>query len=180
MALLIFYGIVLLLLFATVATGGWAFYTIRFRGRVPLVETPVAELRELAHLLVLSPSDMVVDCGSATGSALFALCSGGSRGVGYETLLLPVWLARLKAHFRRLPVQFVRSSCLKSDLRRATVIYAYLLPHLLEPLWRYAQATAPPGTRFITRTFSLAHEAPIARYHIGRGQYYIYAILQKS
>jgi hypothetical protein len=180
MGLLIFDVLVLLVVCAVLSIGAWAFYTIRFRGRVPVVATPAAELRELAQVLKLSSADVVVDCGSGNGSAVMALCSQGSRGVGYETLLFPLLLARLKAHLRRLPIQFVRQSCLEANLSSATIIYAYLLPSLLEPLWRHAQATAPPGTCFITRTFPLATATPIAQHTLGRGRYYIYAILEKS
>ncbi len=162
-----------LLLPAAVAAGLWLavpawIYLAAFLGlllvfwnsagdRVPLFLTNPKTWAELARLLPEKEGFGFIDLGSGLGGTLADLARRRPDGrfTGIETAPIPYVLSKLR--ICGLPnASLRRSNIWDEDLSRYDVVYCFLSPAPMPALYRKARAEMPPGTLFISNSFTVA------------------------
>ncbi|MFM8532388.1 MAG: SAM-dependent methyltransferase [Acidimicrobiia bacterium] len=116
----------------------------------------------LLRLANVGPADVVYDLGSGDGRIpIIAAQEYGARGVGIE--IDPALIATAKQIAAEAEVghrvSFITGDLFEADLRKATVVTAYLSTTImkrLEPTLR----SLPPGTRIVSHQFTIPGWAP--------------------
>jgi len=158
---LLFLPIVLLLAQQPVAPmwyfGGFAIlallYWSTFRTRVPLYLSSREACRELLQLIP-NEGAQVLDLGCGFGGvvARTARACPSARVTGLELAPVPSLVAWLR--LRTLPnAQAVHADFWKHDLARYDVVYAFLSPVAMAPLWHKARSQMKPGSLLVSNSF---------------------------
>ncbi len=124
----------------------------------PYVPTPQVVVDRMLELAEVRRDDVVFDLGSGDGRLVITAARRyGARGVGVEREGRLVELARAAAETARVRdlTSFTQGDLFETDLRKATVVTLYLLPHLLEKLLPKLSAELAPGARIVAHDYSL-------------------------
>lgn len=124
----------------------------------PYVPTPQMVVDRMLELAEVGRDDVVFDLGSGDGRLVITAARRyGARGMGVEREGRLVELARAAAEKARVRdlTSFVQGDLFEADLRKATVVTLYLLPHLLEKLLPKLSAELSPGARIVAHDYSL-------------------------
>jgi SAM-dependent methyltransferase len=129
--------------------------------RVPLYHASRDTWGKLADLLQGQPNLRFVDLGCGFGGPVAHLARARPDGlfVGVEASPL-TWLV---AWLRCLPQRNAHirlGSIWRTDLADFDVVYAFLSPVPMSALWAKARREMRPGSRFISHSFEVPHEAP--------------------
>lgn len=133
------------------------------RPDIGFIPTPADAVAAMLELAELTREDHVYDLGCGDGRLLIrAAIDYGVTGTGIdldETLLS---LARTQA--QRAGVEgrltFYQGNLFESDIRRASVVFLYLLPHLNLRLRPRLLTQLKPGARIISHQFDMGDWAP--------------------
>ena len=123
-------------------------------------ETPLTTLEEIAHQCQITAQDHVFELGSGRGRGCFWLnCFVGCQVVGVD--FLPTFIQRaqrVKEKYQIKRVDFRQENFLHTHFNGVTVVYLFgtLLdePFLRKLVKRFSKL--PPGTKFITVSYSLS------------------------
>jgi len=124
----------------------------------PYVPTPDTVVERMLELAAVGAQDTVYDLGSGDGRLVIeAARRYGARGVGVEREARLVDMARAAAASARVAhrVSFQQGDLFDTDLRGATVVTLYLLPHLLERLVPKLRAELAAGARIVSHDYPL-------------------------
>lgn len=126
------------------------------RTHVPFVPTTVTDIVQIAERLRLGPADVFVDLGSGDGRVIFQIEKLTRAKVrGYELTLWTHLLAKLKKMLRSSKAELVLGNFFKGNLKDATVVYCYLYPPLMKSVGEKILENCKPGTRVVSRDFSI-------------------------
>lgn len=124
----------------------------------PYVPIPKKIVKEILSFGELSPHDILYDLGCGDGRVLIsgALNFGVSRAVGYEVALWPYLKTLFLIKYSRLyNIDIFRQNCLKADINRATFIYLYLFPKLVDRLAYKIVREVGPKTKILCVAFPI-------------------------
>ena len=140
-----------------------------FRTQVPYFPSRTEVWREVLKLLpptTVGRELKVVDIGSGLGGFLFFLAKHRSdcQLIGVELAPLP-WLiswfrSKFPATLRRAKVQCRLMDYDKLDLQGFDVVFAYLAPPAMLPLWRKAKAEMRSGSLLLSYEFVIPGQPP--------------------
>lgn len=133
------------------------------RPDIGFIPTPADAMAAMLKLADLSPSDVVYDLGCGDGRLLVqAAVDYGVRGVGVDVdgALLEQAQARAEREGTGDRLTFRQENLFETDLRAATVVFIYLLPHLNLRLRPRLQAQLQPGSRIVTHMFDMGDWRP--------------------
>ncbi len=130
-------------------------YWSTFRTRVPLY---LSSREACVELLQLVPGEgaQVLDLGCGFGGvvARTARACPNARVTGLELAPVPSLVAWLR--LRRLAnAQAVHADFWKHDLARYDLVYAFLSPVAMAPLWQKARAQMKPGSLLVSNSFAV-------------------------
>ncbi|MEI6660436.1 MAG: class I SAM-dependent methyltransferase [bacterium] len=134
------------------------------RARVPYVPLPSRALESVRGALCVGESSVVYDIGCGDGKVLFYLAHHAPTAhyIGVENSPLPVLLARIRALWHRLRygtrVDIVNGDFFKHDFSRATHIFIYLFPSVMDELLPILERSLTPGTRLVSATFKFKNK----------------------
>jgi SAM-dependent methyltransferase len=153
------FGFFLLIGLPVFAVGFGTYGYFIWRNQVPVVMLPRPALAQVVQALRLGPHEVFYDLGSGTGRVLAVARAKepdiGCVGVENNTL---VWLvARL-----RLPwsVRLQRGDIMQQDLSKATRVFVYLGPGLMDQLEPKFERELPAGARVVSVQFPLPGRKP--------------------
>lgn len=143
-------------------------YWTSFRTRVPLFLSNRATVHRFAATLDTESPRKVLDVGSGTGS--FALTLARLRPewhvTGCELAPAPYALSRWLS--RRSPnVTLLRQDFWALSLHDYELVYAFLSPTPMEPLWRKARKEMPAGALFVSNSFPVPGVEPEQTIEVG-------------
>jgi protein-L-isoaspartate O-methyltransferase len=123
----------------------------------PYVPTPHSVVARMLDLAEVRGGDVLFDLGSGDGRLVIEAARRGARATGIERDAALVQRARAAAAAAGVSnrVQFRQGDLFESDLRAASVVTLYLLPHLLERLAPKLQSELKPGSRVVSHDFPL-------------------------
>ncbi|MBD2230892.1 SAM-dependent methyltransferase [Phormidium tenue] len=133
------------------------------RPDIGFIPTPADAIVAMLKLADLSSSDVVYDLGCGDGRLLIrAALDYGVRGVGVDVdaALLRQAQARAEQEGVGDRLTFQQKNLFETDLRNATVVFIYLLPHLNLRLRPRLQTQLQPGSRIITHMFDMGDWLP--------------------
>ncbi len=125
---------------------------------VPYVPTTEAAVQAMLKLAGVKKSDVVYDLGCGDGRIVIAAAkSFGARGVGID--INPVRISEAKENARTAGVEklvrFEENDLFQADIREATVVTLFLLPHINLKLRPKLLQDLKPGTRIVSNTFDM-------------------------
>src|SRR5580700_5994530 len=125
---------------------------------VPYVPTTEAAVQAMLKLAGVKKSDVVYDLGCGDGRIVIAAAkSFGARGVGID--INPVRINEAKENARTAGVEnlvrFEENDLFQADIREATVVTLFLLPHINLKLRPKLLQDLKPGTRIVSNTFDM-------------------------
>lgn|GEM_PF-1589352 len=160
---IIIFGIFVLLL------GLWSISNIiAILGGSPPIHTSRTTCKEILKKSGISDKDILVDLGSGSGNmVVVATKEFGCQATGYELSPYPFLMSVFKtALTKRARVHY--ASLHEAKLSKATVIYIYLLPKMLERLESKLKKETLKGTKIITRGFPLTGFKPTKVLTLGK------------
>jgi SAM-dependent methyltransferase len=125
---------------------------------VPYVPTTEAAVQAMLKLAGVKKSDVVYDLGCGDGRIVIAAAKNfGARGVGID--INPVRISEAKENARTAGVEklvrFEENDLFQADIREATVVTLFLLPHINLKLRPKLLQDLKPGTRIVSNTFDM-------------------------
>lgn len=128
------------------------------RPDIAFIPTPADAVAAMLELAELTPADRVYDLGCGDGRLLIqAATVYGVSGVGID--LNPDLLAQARLDAEAAGVgdrlTFLQANLFEADVRRATVVLIYLLPHLNLRLRPHLLNQLQPGSRIISHQFDM-------------------------
>jgi len=130
------------------------------RTRVPLYLSSREACRALLRLIPAGNA-RVLDLGCGFGGLLSAAAAARPEAqfVGLELAPAPSLVAWLR--LRRLPnARAVHGDFWKHDLGSYDLVYAFLSPVAMAPLWQMARAQMKPGSLLVSNSFAIQGVAP--------------------
>lgn len=137
----------------------------------PFVPTSAKLIEEFIAFAKLSEDDVLVDLGSGDGSVLISCASLCSQSIGIEIdgKLVERAKAAVPSELKG-KVLFEKMSLFSTShedqqkihliLQKATVVWVYLMPRVLEDIQNILKTSLRPGSRVISSTFSLPSRKP--------------------
>lgn len=99
----------------------------------PFVVTKHAVIDRALELAKVGKGDVVYDIGSGTGEVLKAAAKRGATAVGFEISPFYYWLSKLLLiKYRNVTVNY--GDLTKADLSKATHVFCYLMPGLINKI----------------------------------------------
>jgi hypothetical protein len=155
------------------------------RTKVPIILTPekyiINLLSEIGSEYINSDS-VVYEMGSGWGNFSFSVEKFEPKKIiGYELSPVHSIFSRLKAWIRGSHVKFLTKDFFTADIRDATIIYVYLVPKVVEKLWRKIEEECRPGTVMILLGHDMPGVMPIKKIKTnpqkqGSTHFYIYEV----
>ena len=137
---------------------------------VPFVPTTEAAVQEMLKLAEVKKSDVVYDLGCGDGRIVIAAAkSFGARGVGID--IDPMRINEAKQNARAAGVEnlvrFEENDLFEADIREASVVTLFLLPHVNLKLRPKLLQELKPGTRIVSNTFDMDDWKPEKQATVG-------------
>lgn len=123
--------------------------------RSPFVPSNRRTIEKMLRLAKIKKSDIVFDLGCGDGRIVFGAEKLGAKAVGYEISLFVWLLAQLRRYLTKSKSEIRRANFFQADLRKADVVFCYLLPHVMKALEPKFRRELPKGARIISAGFSL-------------------------
>lgn len=149
-ALLLAYVVLLVLFGATLLVNAWT--------GIPYVPSRTHIAKKLIEHARLRKGETVFDLGCGDGRLLtYAAKSQEITAIGYEIapmVYLAAELRRLLSKNRKkIDIRF--ESMFRANLKKANVIFVYLMPKILPKIAEKIMKECKPGTRIISNTFKI-------------------------
>lgn len=137
-------------------------YWSTFRTQVPLYPSSPAVWRAVAQLLPPGPGLRLMDVGSGLGGLVLELARRRPDAdiAGIELAPLPWLCCRLRARLGGSTARFLRGDYERLDFGAYDVVFAYLSPAAMAPLWAKAAAEMRPGALLLSYEFMIPVKPP--------------------
>lgn len=127
---------------------------------VPFVPSRMRVVKKMITAARLKQDDVVFDLGCGDGRILFEAekkLRAGTRNkaVGFEIAPLVYFLAWARKFFARSRANIRFQSFFAANLRRANVIFCYLIPNVMPRLAAKIKKECKKGTRIVSNTFHI-------------------------
>jgi len=124
---------------------------------VPFVPTRQRSLEEIFSQIKIKKTDVFYDLGAGDGRLVFFVNKFfGIRAYGVELNPLLHLFSRIKAKWLKTKrVVFIKKSFFDTDLSKATIIYLFLFPEVVEKLSAKLKKECSKGTIIISHGFKL-------------------------
>lgn len=129
---------------------------------IPYVPTKQRVVKKMVEMARLKKNDTVYDLGCGDGRILIAAEKEHRvRGVGFEIAPLIYLLVKIKKWLTRARFEVRFQNLFKVNLRKADVIFCYLLPEAMEKIAQKIKKECKKGTRIVSQTFHLPGFTPV-------------------
>lgn len=134
----------------------------------PWWRTNAKTARAMCKLAGIKKGELVYDLGSGDGTALITAAKEfGARGVGIEIDPLRYFVSKVLVYFNNISdkVLIKRKNFFNEDLKKADVIFVYLVPKTLERLIPKFEKNLKKGTRIVSHVYEL--KKPLRKHDAG-------------
>lgn len=137
-------------------------YGKTYKTQVPLYLSSKSVNHALETLLPEQEQFSFVDLGSGCGGLVKNLASSRRNGIfhGIESAPLPFLISKLRSIFCASSYKVFWGDFWEYDFSKYDVIYAYLSPVPMEPLWHKVNKEMRPGSLLISNTFMIPGITP--------------------
>jgi len=132
---------------------------------VPFIPSGRRTVKRMVKIAEIKPGDHVFDFGCGDGRLIFLAGKKGAHATGIEFSPAVFLLAKIRGIFQGSPNTTIRygnffSSRFSKDIESADVIFAFLLPRLMDKIFREIFPKMKPGARIISHAFSPKNITP--------------------
>jgi SAM-dependent methyltransferase len=132
----------------------WSIYTI-IKTKVPWAKTPRENLNKIFSEINLPKNSLIYDLGCGDGRTLFLAEKMGYRAVGYELSLYPFLKGALKKIIAKSEIKIKRRNFFKDNLKKADLVFIFLVSAVMEKLGRKLKKELKPGTIVMSYGFKI-------------------------
>lgn len=147
----------------------WHFHITR---KAPCVFMPKEIIPKIIEALDINKKSKFYDLGSGDGRIIFALNEKFQKTKLFGIDISPwniFWSnVKRKKTQNNENITFIKQDIMKTDLKNATHIFAYLFPEFMPKLLPKLKKELRPGTIFISCDFTFADKKPIRTIDLGR------------
>ncbi|NJL88105.1 MAG: methyltransferase domain-containing protein [Leptolyngbyaceae cyanobacterium SM1_1_3] len=135
---------------------------------IGFIPTPFDVVEPLLNLAEITAEDVVYDLGCGDGRILIAAARLGARGVGIDVDERCLQQAQAAASAAGVSdrLTFWQQDLFSCDVRAATIVVLYLLPHLNLRLLPHLLSQLQPGARIVSHQFDLGDWTPDRVLHL--------------
>jgi len=166
----------LVFLLALVLLFIWMFSIIK--AKVPFVSVPSKVLEDIEKALNLKDDSVVYDLGCGDGKVLFYLAKKYSKAkyIGIENSLFPLILAHVRNWWYKKVnkinnIEIIRGDFFDTDLSKATHIFTYLFPKVMDDLLPKLYTELKPGACLVSASFQFTGKKEKEVIDLKRGKY---------
>ncbi len=131
---------------------------------VPYVPSTKSVVKKMISAAQLKPKETVYDLGCGDGRLLLMAEKKKVKTVGFEIAPLIFLLALLRKIIARSKAQIRFKSLFAANLRKANVIFCYLIPNVMPRLAAKIKKECSKGTRIVSNTFHIPGLKPYRIY----------------
>ncbi|MBI4142823.1 hypothetical protein HY480_03045 [Candidatus Uhrbacteria bacterium] len=162
---------------ALIIVGTFAWGALR---GAPWVPTRSRDIPRIIALAAPRRGELAVDLGCGSGGVLAAFARVGCRVRGWELAILP-WTWATFRLFRVRDARVMYGDFWSANLRDVDIVYAFLMPAVLERLAEKLRRELSPGARVITYAWPLPGWTPITNDRTpGRPALSLYRVPEQS
>ena len=114
--------------------------------------------RAMCLLAKINKKDVIYDLGSGTGTALIvAACEFGANGVGIEIDPLRYLFSKTRVKINGLnrKIKIIKKNFYDVNISKASVVFVYLVPRVLDKLKPKLLKELKPGTRIVSYRYEI-------------------------
>lgn len=137
------------------------------------VKADINVIRKSLELVRLKKGQIFYDLGSGNGDVLIEASKYDVKAVGYEISPYYYLLSKIRT-FRNRNIEVRFQNIKDVDLKKADVVYVYLLPKFLDELASKFKRELKPSAELISIGFSINNLLLIKEEKIGEHRIYIY------
>ncbi|MCC6324009.1 hypothetical protein IT400_04445, partial [Candidatus Nomurabacteria bacterium] len=137
--------------------------------KVPFISVPLSILPDIEKALDIQSDSVVYDlgCGDARVLRYLAKKYPTATFIGIENGVFPYYVAKTISWWNKKMghgdnVQILRQDFFKYNLSKATHIFVYLYPQIMDDMLGKLEKELPPGARLVSATFKFTQKAPVA------------------
>lgn len=131
---------------------------------VPYVPSANRVVKKMISAAQLKPKETVYDLGCGDGRLLLMAEKKKAKAIGFEIAPLVFLLALLRKIIARSKAQIRFKSLFAANLRKANVIFCYLIPNVMPRLSAKIKKECKKGTRIVSNTFHIPGLKPYRIY----------------
>ncbi len=179
MSLILFLELIFIVFFACIL--GILFYWMisAMRAKVPFICVPNTILPDIEKALDIKGDTAIVydlGCGDARILRHLARKHPKSNFIGIENSSFPYHVAKTISWWnkkRGYPdnVQILRQDFFDHDLSKATHVFTYLFPKVMDDMLGKLERELPKGARLVSASFEFTHKRPLMEIDLGRRKY---------
>lgn len=150
------------------------------RAKVPFVGVPIKTLKDIEKALLLKEGNVFYDLGCGDGRVLFYLAkkNPGVEYVGIENNLFPFILASVQNWWQKKinkinNIKIIKGDFFNIDLSKATHIFTYLYPNVMDDLLPKFDKELKNGVRLVSMSFHFTNKRELSEIDLKRGKYQI-------
>lgn len=123
----------------------------------PFVRTKSKILNTILAEAHLKPKQLLIDLGCGEGQVVrIAAKKYGLKAVGYDINPLLIYRAKILAHLEQIKhAKFIKKNIFEVDIKKADVIYVFLLPKLLMALKHKLEKESKKNALIISHGFQI-------------------------
>ena len=153
----------------------WMYSSIK--AKVPFISVPLSILPDIEKALDIKPDSVVYDlgCGDARVLRYLAYKYPKATFIGIENGVFPYNLAKAISWWNKLRgrpdnLQILREDFFQHDLSKATRIFVYLYPQVMDDLLGKFEDELPTGARLVSATFKFTQKKALVEVDLLRGK----------
>lgn len=177
--LLNFLGWILILIFLATLVLLFLWMWTAIKAKVPFITTPNSILPYIHKALDIKKESVVYDLGCGDGKVLFysANIIPEAKYIGIENGVFPLLLARFNKWKNRnkkgaKSIEIIDKDFFEQDLSKATQVFMYLYPNILDDLLPKFDKELKKGTKVVSVSFQFTLKRPIAEINLERYGYF--------
>lgn len=130
-----------------------------FVSKTPFVNVPLKTLESINKALIINNDSIVYNIGSGDGRVLFYLYKKipKAKYIGIENGPFPLFVSRLSNFFHKIRnksnIEILKKDFFDVDLSKATHIFTYLYPDMMDDLLSKFDKELKPGTKLVSMSF---------------------------
>jgi SAM-dependent methyltransferase len=113
------------------------------------------DVKRAVGLAEIKNGEVFIDLGAGDGRTILAAADLGAKAIGYEISLLPYLIAKYKILFSKNNAQIYFHDFWRTDLKKADVIFVFLMPRIMQKLKLKMEKELKPGARIICYTWPM-------------------------
>lgn len=154
------------------------FFNIVFRGAAPFMKAGKKVIKLILPEINLKGTETIYELGAGQADFLRSLEQKYPKAnlIGVEYSRWVYWLTSLILRREKSRIKFIRQNLFETDIKKADLIYVYLIPTMMGKLSEKIRLECRPGTIVISYIFSIPNLTISKKLDINGNGIYFYKV----